>query len=163
MSTNEKFDIVLSNTVLEHIIDLKSGISVMKDLLKPGGIMIHQFNPFFSETGGHEFCILDFPWGHVRISEEEFKEYLETFRNWEKDKAVGFYNNSFNNPKLNIEEIDKHIESNGMKIRVAKEKRRFRWKPEEPLPMVLKQAKQNYPKITMRDLLSDNVLRIIDL
>jgi len=156
----EKFDIILSNTVLEHIIDLKSGINLMKDLLKPGGIMIHQFNPFFSETGGHEFCILDFPWGHVRISEEEFINYLETFRNWEKDKALDFYKKSFNNPKLNLEEIDKIFKSRGLKVVASSEKRRFKWKPDEPMSLLLKQARRNFPQITIRDLLSDNVLRI---
>jgi SAM-dependent methyltransferase len=158
---NDKFDIILSKTVLEHIYDLRSGISGMNGLLKQGGLMIHQFNPFFSETGGHEFCILDFPWGHVRLSENEFENYLSIYRNWEKEKALDFYRKSFNNPKLNLDEIDKCFESNKLKISVASEKRRFKWKPDEPISVIYEQAKRNFPNVTIKDLYSDYVLRVI--
>lgn len=158
---SDKFDIIISKTVLEHIVDLKSGIQAMGDLLKPGGLMLHQFNPFFSETGGHEFCILDFPWGHVRLSEKEFESYLEIYRNWEKQRAMDFYKKSFNHPKLTLEEIDSCFKSNGMKILHSYEKRRYKWKTDETMSVILGQAKKNYPDITTRDLFGDYVLRIV--
>ena len=158
---NDKFDIIISKTVLEHIVDLKSGIESMSNLLKPGGIMLHQFNPFYSETGGHEYCILDFPWGHVRQTEDEFEKYLEIYRSWEKDKAMNFYKNCFNHPKMSLEEIDKSFESNGLKILEAFEKRRYKWKTDEPASVILNQARKVYKNVTLRDLYSDYVLRII--
>ena len=36
-----KFDLIISNAVLEHTLDLDKCFSVMNELLKPGGLMVH--------------------------------------------------------------------------------------------------------------------------
>lgn len=69
------YDLIVSNSVLEHITDLKAGLLKMRDLLGKDGIMIHVFKPYFSENGGHEWLILDFPWGHCRLTRSEIKEF----------------------------------------------------------------------------------------
>ncbi|MBC8485611.1 MAG: methyltransferase [Bacteroidetes bacterium] len=159
--SNKNYDIIISKNVLEHINDFKQSIYVMRDVLKNKGIMIHQFNPFFSETGGHEFCILDFPWGHVRLSREEIVNYLETYRNWEKNKAIEVYDHNFNNPKITLNEIDDLITDLGFKTLYSSEKRSFFWKPDSAQNRILAQCKRSYPKITWQDLACDKVIRFV--
>jgi len=156
---NDRFDIIFSNSVLEHIRDLKTGLRAMRELLNTGGIMVHKFNPFYSETGGHEFCILDFPWGHVRLSLDEIAHYLETYRAWEKDKALEVFDRSFNQPKLTLQEIDEIAQNLDLKCLFASEKRTCRWKPDSPPSHILSQCRRTYPNITWRDLMSDSVTR----
>jgi 2-polyprenyl-3-methyl-5-hydroxy-6-metoxy-1,4-benzoquinol methylase len=144
----EQYDIVMSLTVLEHVFDLRAGLKAMCDLLKPGGLMIHRFNPYFSETGGHEFGILDFPWGHVRLSREEIALYLGTYRAWEKDQTLDILDQAFNSPKLTLNEIDTLFGTLGLTILHASESRAFSWKPDSSQEDILKQCRRNYPAIT---------------
>jgi len=160
-SIQDRFDIILSNSVLEHIVDLRAGLTTMNELLKPGGVMVHKFNPFFSETGGHEYCILDFPWGHVRLSREEIAEYLGTYRAWEKDRALKVLYDSFNDPKLSLSEIDDFIRTLGLKIDYASEKRNFSWKPDSEYLHILAQCQRHYSTIKRKDLVSDTVVRVL--
>lgn len=141
---NDRFDVIFYNSVLEHIRDLKTGLQAMRDLLNTGSLMIHKSNPFYSDTGNHEFCTLDLPWGHVRLSQDEIVLYLETYRVWEKDKALDAWDHSFNHPKLTLHEIDEMESLMGLKSLYALKKRTCR---------------RNYPKITWRDLMSDSVTR----
>lgn len=157
---NEQFDLILSNSVLEHIQDLGAGFKGMHALLKPGGIMVHKFNPFFSENGGHEFCILDFPWGHVRLSPEEVENYLNTYRAWEKEKAFKIFNREFNAPRLTLDEIDTLANHAGFEIQFASEECSFHWTYNSLPSRILSQCKRTYPKITWHDLISDRVTRV---
>ena len=156
-----QYDIIVSLTVLEHVFDLGVGLKAMCDLLKPGGFMIHRFNPYFSETGGHEFGILDFPWGHVRLSREEIALYLGTYRAWEKNQTLALLDQAFNTPKLTLDEIDTLFGTLGLTILHASESRAFSWKPDSSREDILKQCRRNYPAITWRDLASDNVFRLL--
>ena len=156
-----RYDIILSLTVLEHVFDLRTGLQAMCDMLTPGGFMIHRFNPYFSETGGHEFGILDFPWGHVRLSRDEIAEYLETYRAWERDQTLDTLDQAFNSPKLTLDEIDVLFGTLGLTILHASESRAFSWKPDSSREEILKQCRRNYPTITWRDLASDNVMRLL--
>jgi len=158
---NDQFDIILSVSVLEHVNDIRAGLNAMHCLLKKGGVMVHQFNPFFSENGGHEFCILDFPWGHVRLTRQEFISYLETYRTWEKDKAIEVYDHNFNNPKFTLVEIDDFLNDLGFKTIYSSGKRSFYWKPDSAQNHILAQCKRSYPKITWQDLAFDTVIRFV--
>ena len=64
----ESFDVIVSFEVLEHVADPGETFKAIARLLRPGGITYHDFNPFFSQIGGHSLVTLDFPWGHARLS-----------------------------------------------------------------------------------------------
>ena len=55
-TTPNKYDVIVSFDVLEHILDLDTAFRQMAVAIKPGGIMAHEYNPFFSLTGGHSLC-----------------------------------------------------------------------------------------------------------
>lgn len=58
-----QFDIIASWSVLEHLHDTQKAFNSMAELLSPGGLLIHEYNPFFGLNGGHSLCTLDFLWG----------------------------------------------------------------------------------------------------
>ena len=92
----EKFDVIISFDVLEHILDLDAGFRQMAANIKPGGIMFHEYNPFFSLDGGHSLCTLDFQYGHCVLSKDDFERYIKTIRPAEEKIAINFYNNCLN-------------------------------------------------------------------
>jgi SAM-dependent methyltransferase len=158
-----KYDLIVSNSVLEHVVDLRKGLTEMTGLLAPGGIMVHVFNPFFSENGGHEWCILDFPWGHVRLTRAELSEYLATYRAWEQDTALNLFDGSFNDPKLTLEEIDEAAEGLGLHCSMAGHRRSYWWVPDSPQERILTQCRRTYPRIAWNDLIYDSVTRVWSL
>lgn len=78
LKENNVYDIIFSWETLEHIIDNNLGFKNIYNALKPGGISLHTYNPFFSLSGGHSLCTTDAPWGHARMTNEDFRNYIMT-------------------------------------------------------------------------------------
>ncbi len=97
---SEMFDVICSWEVLEHVADPAATFSEMSRLLKPGGISIHDYNPFFCLSGGHSLCGLDFVWGHVRLNPEDFARYVRQFRPAEAEAAINFFEYNLNRMTL---------------------------------------------------------------
>ena len=68
---NNFFDIISSEAVLEHILDLPNAFLEMHRILKPGGLLFHSYDPYFHPGGGHALGILDRPWMHLELNEIE--------------------------------------------------------------------------------------------
>jgi len=77
LKEKEKYDIIFSWETLEHIIDNEKGFKNIYDALVPGGISLHTYNPFFSITGGHSLCTTNAPWGHARMTVDDFEKYTK--------------------------------------------------------------------------------------
>jgi SAM-dependent methyltransferase len=89
---DESFDIVYSLSTIEHISNLGSAFEEMFRLLKPGGFVLHSYDPYFHPVGGHSLGILDSPWAHVRVSKEELINYLHQYRPLEAKIAAKWIN-----------------------------------------------------------------------
>jgi SAM-dependent methyltransferase len=98
---DNSFDLIFSWETLEHIIDVDSAFANIKRILKPNGIAVHQYNPFFSLNGGHSLCTLDFLWGHCRLNQEDILRYFKELRPTEYQLASSFYLDSLNRLTLN--------------------------------------------------------------
>jgi SAM-dependent methyltransferase len=94
------FDVICSFEVLEHLRDPYAAFREMHRLLKPGGLGVHEYNPFYSLTGGHSLCTLDFPWGHARLSSGDFERYISLVRPEESQQAIRFYHYNLNRMSL---------------------------------------------------------------
>lgn len=92
----DSFDAIVSFEVLEHLLDPPAAFSAMATLLKPGGIVYHDYNPFFAMNGGHSLVTLDIPWGHARLDDADVERYLRELRPTEADQALRFYRDSLN-------------------------------------------------------------------
>lgn len=67
------FDLAISHAVFEHIKELDKTFRELYRVLKPGGHMVAEWNPFTSlDMGGHDVGIpYYYPWAHLRLSEDE--------------------------------------------------------------------------------------------
>lgn len=111
---SNSLDVIVSWEVLEHITQPDEAFKQMSRILKPGGYAFHEYNPFFSVDGGHSLCTLDFPWGHARLSDEDFERYLEEFRPQEKEVALSFFKNNLN--RMTLAHLNQHITNNGLEV-----------------------------------------------
>lgn len=151
----EHFDVVISWEVLEHLHDPARAFQAMASRLKPGGWMIHEYNPFFCLNGGHSACTLDMLWGHALLNNEDFTRYVETFRPLEKERAVSFFKYGLN--RMSIRDLEKHIADAGLRLEVL-----LPFTKEQHVRMVdadiLNRCRNLYPNISVLDLASPRVI-----
>jgi cyclopropane fatty-acyl-phospholipid synthase-like methyltransferase len=76
----ETFDLILSNGVFEHIMDLKGVLGAFRPLLRPGGrVAIFADTLWYSSRGGH---IRKGPWEHLYRTPDELRPELDD-RRWD--------------------------------------------------------------------------------
>jgi ubiquinone/menaquinone biosynthesis C-methylase UbiE len=147
-------DYIFSWEVLEHLKDPEKAFAQMSRILKPNGIMFHEYNPFFAINGGHSACTLDFPWGHVRLDAKDFIRYINEVRSEEKEVAKNFYESCLN--RMTITDLHQIIKKTGFEnlsqIFWSNEKDFSLISPESAI-----QAKTNYPNATVIDLITPKI------
>ncbi len=111
---SESVDVVVSWEVLEHISDPNQAFKEMARIVKPGGFVFHEYNPFFSADGGHSLCTLDFPWGHARLDDKDFERYYDEIRPNEKGVSLSFFRNNLN--RMTLAHLKESVEQNGLRI-----------------------------------------------
>ncbi len=151
------FDLICSWDVLEHLHDPEKAFVNMASLLKKEGVMIHQYNSFFSLNGGHSLCTLDFLWGHVRLSEQDFIRYLEEIRPREKERALSFYHQGVN--RMTVKALERHCAKAGLEIVSL-----LPFTKEQHIRMldhdIYRQSKSNYPNLTLLDLTAPRIMLV---
>lgn len=110
------FDAVISVSALEHFADLRQALAEVYRVMRPGGVSRHGVDPWFGKAGGHAVCTLDFPWGHVRSTEDEFAHYVRTFRPHESALALSYRSTGFQRPPLTLCESRRALLDAGYQI-----------------------------------------------
>jgi len=71
------FDAVFAWSVFEHVDDVPFALREIHRVLRPGGAFYLMINPLYlSAHGGHLWNVLDEPWIHLRLSQEEIFERI---------------------------------------------------------------------------------------
>lgn len=151
------FDIICSWDVLEHLHDTQKAFQSMAELLSQDGLLIHEYNPFFSLNGGHSLCTLDFLWGHTRLSQNDFVRYLDEVRPTEKEMALSFYTEGLN--RMTLADCKAQLQQAGLEIISI-----LPYAREPHVRMVttdiLTQTQAIYPKVDFMDLVATRVVVI---
>ena len=151
---SQSADAILSWEVLEHLKHPARAFQQMFRALKPGGVAFHEYNPFFSQDGGHSLCTLDFPWGHARLSPEDFERYLREIRPSEKEVASRFYRENLN--RMTLSDLKEHATEAGftlLSILPWIESRHL----DELTADALADSKRSFPSCELMDLISPTV------
>lgn len=148
---SDKFDLIFSFEVLEHITDPEAAFSQIYRLLKPGGMAVHRFGSFFSLQGGHAACTLDFFWGHTMLNIEDFDRYIKTIR----PDEYGIANNAFlkNLNRMTINDIRGFTKSSGLQL-VDIIPHAYTSHLEILTKNVIDLSKKHYPSLSTMDLIS---------
>ncbi len=144
------FDAIVSFEVLEHLADPPAAFAAMAALLRSGGLLYHDYNPFFAVNGGHALATLDLPWGHVRFDETDVERYLREIRPKEADQALRFYRENLN--RMTQSDLRAAIDAAGLELLAL-----LPWTQRSLTPTLdpglLGDVRRNYPSATIDDLL----------
>ena len=163
MPFENEFDFIFTWETFEHIINPKKALSEIHKALKPGGISFNLYNPFFSITGGHSMCTLDYPFSHVMLSDNDFKKYTNTIipsncPEKYQELSYNFFTKNLN--RMTINDLKSYIEENDFELID------FITIPDLKVLQAIDETtleicKELYPNITLNDLLCSNIYFII--
>ncbi len=152
---DESFDLVFSVSVLEHIPEPDKVFREMNRVLKSGGFAYHGVDPWFSPAGGHSMCTLDFPWGHLRLSAEQFEDYVPRYRPHERECALDFYHNHFQAPRLTVDQMESLVLEHGFEIKEWRESSSTYQDHYAILDStILDECRRNFPAVDVRDMIT---------
>jgi SAM-dependent methyltransferase len=159
---DDVFDVVVSNQMLEHVHDPQKAMTESLRVTKPGGYMIVRYNPWFHLTGGHGSCTTDIPWGHVLLDEDEMEEYyLKTEFPERATDARSRLITYFNPKRLCLKEFE-YILQTLLPLRIIHyETSHQSFRSELITHDLLQMAKNRYPEMTYRDMVTNQVLLIV--
>jgi SAM-dependent methyltransferase len=145
------YDLIASFEVLEHVQQPTVAFVSMARLLRPGGLMYHDYNPFFSSNGGHSLVTLDLPWGHARLGRQDVERYLREIRPGEAEQALRFYRDSLN--RMTLADLRAAVAAAKLELLAL-----IPWF-DRPLlpglpPRAVDEVRRNYPTATIDDLLA---------
>ena len=148
------FDVVHSMSVVEHLADPRAALREAYRVLAPRGVAYFDVNPWFGPDGGHGLCTLDCPWGHVRLSAEQFETYVRTYRPYEAAYAIDYYHHGFQRPRMTMAELESAIVESGFHISEWHEHREgFRDHGDLLTPELLADCRRQNPTVAVRDLM----------
>lgn len=147
---DDSFDLATSYNTLEHLRDPEASFREILRILKPGGVTFHAYNPFFSFNGGHALCTLDFPFGHARLSPNDFETYVRRYRPEEAEQDLRFYR--FNLNRMTLADVSAIAGRVGLDVVSV-----IGWPDRKVLRDVdsrtVEQVRRHYPTATLQDLL----------
>lgn len=148
------FKLIFSVSVLEHVQNLPAAFAEFKRLLAPGGVLVHNYHPFYSENGGHALGILDSPWAHVLLSRDDYVRYVRELRSFECPEAESWIKDALNPTPIHL--MQKYLTEAGFEIKI--------WRAGMSKPglkgldrNIVAQAMARHEGITLHDLTCSNV------
>jgi len=73
---DNSFDLLLSRSVLEHIHPIEKVLAEIGRVVRPGGMIYHEIDPFYWLRGCHKRGLVDIPWAHTRLPLHEFHRFV---------------------------------------------------------------------------------------
>ena len=155
----ESFHIIYSASVLEHIHRIPDAFREMYRLLKPGGLIIHKYNPFFCPSGGHALGILDAPWGHCRLSEQDYLRYIRQYRPHEAESAEAWISGALTRA-YPIAAMQRAVSEAHFDIALWRETDIPEAQLADLTPDIMRECFRVNPHIGLSDLISESVLLV---
>jgi SAM-dependent methyltransferase len=155
-----RFDLICSWGTLEHVVPPDGAFRTVARLLKPGGACFHEYSAFTCREGGHALCTLDFPWGHVRLSDCDVDRYFADYRPREHAHAIRHYRHFLN--RLTLADVERRVRDHGLTLRDRTVWLNRHVFEQEFEPEHLEDARRHYPDITVEDLVHDAVWLLLE-
>lgn len=149
------FDYIYSSSVLEHIKDLDGAFREMRRILKKDGLLIHSYNPFFAVNGGHALGITDSPWGHLRLSDTDYRRYINELRPNEIPLAHEWIETALN--RVTISQMQHCLVKAGFKILLWQETASARDQLDFLTADLAQEIFENYPGLSISDLTAKTI------
>lgn len=152
------FDAICSWQTLEHLVALEAAFAGMRRLLRPGGLMYHEYHAYFGLDGGHALCTTDVPWGHVQGGRAGLEAWLRAAAPDRCEAALAFHDRALG--RYTIAGTRRAAERAGLEVLLLLPRART----EDLLKLdaaTLEAARRHHPELEVVDLVSRMVRLVL--
>lgn len=143
---------------IEHIPDWAGVFRAARGALGPNGLFYLKHRSFFSYLGAHRYASTLIPWGHVLMTDAEFRRYAQEFHRDRMDEMNEFFFSGLSYPRLSVPDMVRIALSEGFEpVLVAAEPPRYLSKVAPligDIPDFWKIVRKNYPSVGADEILS---------
>lgn len=100
----ETFDILYCKAI-EHIPDWDKCFEQFGQATREGGVVYLKHRPFFSYLGPHRYAATMIPWGHLLMTDTEFRRYVDEFHGERVGQMTKFYFEGLANPRHPVSDM----------------------------------------------------------
>jgi hypothetical protein len=102
----DTFDIIYCKA-LEHISNWKDAFSEISKVSKKNTYFYIKHRSFFSYLGPHRYSSIEIPWGHLLLTDHEFKRFISEFHENRMVEMDRFYFNDLTYPRKTVSDMIK--------------------------------------------------------
>lgn len=106
-------DFVISSSTFEHLEYPEASIQEIYRVLKPGGLLLNRWQPYYSRFGGHLDGIIDIPFAHVLLSDKRLKNLYENEAKRKLNNKM-YLSDMMHLNKITLSEMESVILSSGL-------------------------------------------------
>ncbi len=153
-----KYDLIYCKAV-EHISNLPRIVKNFSTVSKKGSIVYFKHRSFFSYLGPHRYASTGIPWGHVILSDSEYKNYVSRFHKNRKKEMINFYFSEISYPRFTIHDlVSEFLKKDFEPLLVFNENADYKNKfKRKDIDLVLKNwklIKKRYPNLSIEEVMS---------
>jgi len=108
----EIFDIIYCKAI-EHINNWDGVFDSLSRAVKPGAVVYFKHRSFFSYLGPHRYSSTMIPWGHVLLSDDEYRRYSQEFHSERADEMCEFFFSGLTYPRYSVSDMLKIASTHG--------------------------------------------------
>jgi len=109
---NDLYDIFYIKA-LDHIHDWPSIFRSIRQVAKVGTIFIIKHYSFFSFLGPHRYATTTIPWGHILLSDSEYRRFAHEYHGYREQSMLDFYFQGLAYPRTTMSNMVKIARENG--------------------------------------------------
>jgi hypothetical protein len=98
------YDIVYCKAI-EHIPDWPGVFKAVSQVMARDGVLYFKHRPFFSYLGPHRYGSLNVPWGHVLLSDDEYRRFVRQFHAHRAEEMEEFFFRGLAYPRYSVPDM----------------------------------------------------------
>lgn len=101
---DETFDLFYAKAI-DHIPDWRGVFEAMRRVANKDALVVIKHFSFFSFLGPHRYSTTTIPWGHLLLTDDEYRRYAEEFHGHRAAEMTEFYFNGLAYPRHTLSQL----------------------------------------------------------
>ena len=153
----DTFDVIYCKAI-EHIQNWDLVFDQISKVSKIGTIVYFKHRSFFSYLGPHRFSSTGIPWGHLLLTDDDYKNYTKQFHNSRSEEMIRFFFKNLTYPRKSLSSMTRIASKHSMyPLTTIIEKPKYYQKLLGSIKNIdgfWENIKKNYPDVSAEEVLS---------
>jgi len=107
------FDVCYCKAI-EHIPDWDAVLNAMAEVTSASGVVYFKHRSFFSYLGPHRYATSNIPWGHVLLTDAEYRRFASEFHATRATAMTDFYFGGLAYPRTTVSDLLRSARAHGL-------------------------------------------------